>query len=311
MTEMVKMLYQERNERLEGEGSKLHKEGEGSSRGHNDEDKSKKGNGGNGDSGKSSSSPSSSSSSSSTSTSSSVHHSHKFENTGKSHFLKLDVKLELPNFDGEVNAQKLDNWIRKLEFYLRIQNFHDEETKIQLASLRMEGTTLVWWEVKTKEEIKKYGKIILSWSDLIFAMKQQFFPLAHMQKAIMDWQNFKQLKGQNFQVYTQEFRRRALLIGIDLHSQETLLKYIGGFHTYLRHTILMFNPTSLDEVCVQATHLEARGKQNFDGNEECEFKGKWKKKRNANSRKEKGKISVKIVLKQAMMRTIVGNFIRS
>ena len=81
LIEMVRFLYQERNERLEGEGSKLHKEGEGSSGGHNDEDKYNKGYGGNGDSGTSPSSPSSSSSSSSTSTSSSVHHSHKVKNT--------------------------------------------------------------------------------------------------------------------------------------------------------------------------------------------------------------------------------------
>ena len=63
MTEMVRILYQERNERLEGEGSKLHKEGQGSSGGYNDEDKSKKGNG----------EPSSSPSSSSYSNSSLVH----------------------------------------------------------------------------------------------------------------------------------------------------------------------------------------------------------------------------------------------
>ena len=50
------------------------------------------------------------------------------------------------------------------------------------------------------------------------------------------------------------------MLGIPLDTQETLLKYIGGLHRYLRHTILMFNPTSLDEVCVQATHLESRGK---------------------------------------------------
>lgn len=37
------------------------------------------------------------------------------------------------------------------------------------------------------------------------------------------------------------------------------MKYIGGLHSYLRHTILMFNPTMLDEVCVQATHLENQG----------------------------------------------------
>jgi hypothetical protein len=54
-----------------------------------------------------------------------------------------------------------------------------------------------------------------------------------------------------------------LVLVVDLSSQETLLKYIGALHSYLRHTILMFNPTNLDELCVQATHLEARGKNDY------------------------------------------------
>ena len=54
-------------------------------------------------------------------------------------------------FNGEVDAEKLDNWIRKLEVYLRIHNLQDDDTKIQLASLRMECAALVWWEAKTKE----------------------------------------------------------------------------------------------------------------------------------------------------------------
>jgi hypothetical protein len=45
-----------------------------------------------------------------------------------------------------------------------------------------------------------------------------------------------------------------------LYSYETLMKYIGTLHSYIRHTLLLFNPTSLDKVCVQATHLENRGK---------------------------------------------------
>ena len=74
-------------------------------------------------------------------------------------------------FNGEVNAEKLDNCIRQLEVYLRIHNLQDDDTKIQLASLRMEGATLVWWEAKTKEEIKKHRNIILSWTDFIYAIK--------------------------------------------------------------------------------------------------------------------------------------------
>ena len=78
---MVRILYQERNDEIVEERSKLHKGGQGSLGGHNDEDKSDKGNGGNRDSGKSPSSPSSSSSSSSTS--SLVHHPYKSKKTSK------------------------------------------------------------------------------------------------------------------------------------------------------------------------------------------------------------------------------------
>ena len=159
MTEMVRIIYQEMNERLEGEGSKLQKEGQESSAGQHDEDKSKKGNGGNGGNGGPPYSPSSSSSSS---TSSSVHQPHKSKSTRKSPLLKLDVKFELPMFNGEVNAYKINNWIRKLEVYLRIHNLQDDDTKIRLASLRMEDATLVWWESNTKEETKKHVNIILS-----------------------------------------------------------------------------------------------------------------------------------------------------
>jgi hypothetical protein len=42
------------------------------------------------------------------------------------------------------------------------------------------------------------------------------------------------------------------------------LKYIGGLHTYLCHMILMFNLTNLDEVCVQATHIDSKGKSVHD-----------------------------------------------
>ena len=80
----------------------------------------------------------------------------------------------------------------------------------------MDGATLIWWEAKTKEEIRKHGKITLSWADFITTIKQQFYPLAHLQKDIMNWKNFRQLKGQNVQDYTQEFRRRPLLLGVYL-----------------------------------------------------------------------------------------------
>jgi hypothetical protein len=129
-------------------------------------------------------------------------------------------------FNGEVTAEKLDNWIRHIEVYCRIQRIKDDETKIRLTSLRLDSSTLIWWEAKTQEDMKKHGKVLFSWNDFIVALKRQFHPLTYMQKSIMDWQKFRQTKWQSVQIYTQEVIRRDLILVIDLSSQETLLKYV-------------------------------------------------------------------------------------
>jgi hypothetical protein len=56
------------------------------------------------------SSPSTSSSSSTSSKSTAKKHSHKHKHD--MHVLKLDVKFEFPMYDGEVNAERLDNLVR-------------------------------------------------------------------------------------------------------------------------------------------------------------------------------------------------------
>jgi hypothetical protein len=134
----------------QGEGSNpsMHQGGSG--------DKTPGRDGGNGASPPPSPPPSSSSSSSSTSSK------HLPNGHGKTPSqipsLKLDIKFELPLYNGEVNAEKLDNWVRQIEVYSRIQKIQDDETKIQLASLRLDGSSLIWWESKTQEEMKRMEK---------------------------------------------------------------------------------------------------------------------------------------------------------
>ena len=66
-------------------------------------------------------------------------------------------------FNGDVNLEKLDNWIQQVEVYCRVQQIDEEEVKVQLASLQLEGTTLVWWEIKLQDK-SKCGNILSSWS---------------------------------------------------------------------------------------------------------------------------------------------------
>jgi hypothetical protein len=54
--------------------------------------------------------------------------------------------------------------------YCRIQKIQDDETKIQLSSLRLDSAALIWWEAKTQEDMNKHGKILISWNDFIVAI---------------------------------------------------------------------------------------------------------------------------------------------
>jgi hypothetical protein len=62
---------------------------------------------------------SSPSSSSSSSKSNAKKHVHKHKN--EMSLLKLDVKFQLPIYDSEVNAQRLDNWVIQMEVYCSVQ----------------------------------------------------------------------------------------------------------------------------------------------------------------------------------------------
>jgi hypothetical protein len=108
-----------------------------------------------------SSPPSSPSSSSSSSKSNAKKHVHKHNK--EMPLLKLDVKFELPIYDGEVNAEKLDNWVRQMEVYCSVQQIKDEATQIKLKTLRLAGTTLIWWQIKLQNITQQVGNVFPSW----------------------------------------------------------------------------------------------------------------------------------------------------
>jgi hypothetical protein len=110
------------------------------------------------------------SSSSTSSTSNARKHSHKHKSDMP--LLKLDVKFVLPMYDGEVNAEKLDNSVRQMEVYFNVQQIKYEATKIILASLHLEGTTLILWQSKMQHETQQDGKIFPSWHDFISALRK-------------------------------------------------------------------------------------------------------------------------------------------
>jgi hypothetical protein len=234
------------------------------------------------------SSPSTSSSSSSSSKSTARKHSHKHKQ--EMYLLKLDVKFELPMYDGEVNAKRLDNWVRRMEVYCSVQQIKDEATQIKLALLRLAGTTLIWWQSKLQNGTQQVGNVFPSWQVFVSSLRKKFYPLGYKENSLIEWQDLKLRKGQIVQEYTDGFCKMALMLDIPLHTQETLMKYIGGLPTHIHNIVFMFGPTNIDEFFVQETYIE--GGKRGDGvsgesSSRKEDERRWNgKKENSVARKE-------------------------
>ena len=67
----------------------------------------------------------------------------------------------------------------------------------------------------------------------ISAIRKKFYPLGYKEKALIEWKDLKLRKGQIVQEYTDGFRKMALMLDVPLHTQETLMKYIGGLLAHI------------------------------------------------------------------------------
>jgi hypothetical protein len=157
---------------------------------------------------------------------------------------------------------------------------------------------------------KQVGNVFPSWQDFVFSLRKHFYPLGYKEKALIEWKSLKLIKGQMGKKYTHEFRTMALMLNIPLHTQETLIKYMGGLPAHIHNIVFMFGPNNLDEVYVQETYIE-------EGKEELVYKGnrlqgKRKKERGNGKKKiqrqERKRSSLAIIArKKGTMMTIDGN----
>ena len=104
----------------------------------------------------------------------------------------------------------------------------------------------------------------------------------------MNWQYLRQGKGQDVQSFTEEFRKQALNLGNTLDTLEVVTKYIGLLHSYIRHSLLLFEPNTIDSASIKVIHIANKGKNERDDHSikppfkppNGKYKAKWKGKEN-------------------------------
>nr|CAD1839449.1 unnamed protein product [Ananas comosus var. bracteatus] len=130
---------------------------------------------------------------------------------GRSKLFKVEAKIKIPNYNGVVDAEKLDAWLDQLETYFDLYNCSNTE-KVTFAKLKLVGHALTWW----KANLQTSANEEFTWSQFKRLIHRDFYPMGYEEEQWKCWHVLCQRRDQTVQDYTTDFRRQALALGISL-----------------------------------------------------------------------------------------------
>jgi hypothetical protein len=107
---------------------------------------------------------------------------------------KVQLKFDIPLFEGQIDMDTLEKWLSLLEGYFSIQIFSNTE-KITCALLKSLPHVIDWWEMYYEKHaiddsaIFWPGPILESFFD---ALKEKYFPIRNYHDQYMRWTTLHQ-----------------------------------------------------------------------------------------------------------------------
>ena len=95
---------------------------------------------------------------------------------------KVQVNIDIPLFEGNIDADALDNWLNILERYFFVHNFFDRE-KITFRLLKVVPLVQNWWGTYC-EKNSSYDSGMFetnpTWASFIDAIREQYILLKNL-----------------------------------------------------------------------------------------------------------------------------------
>jgi hypothetical protein len=165
--------------------------------------------------------------------------------------VKLEAKIEIPEYRGELDGEKLDAWLDKLESYFSLYGFNDLQ-RLTFVRVKMESHALIWWNAY----VQSRGFQNLAWDGFKTLVRKQFYPVGYREARWRKWLFLKQYSEHTVQEYTTEFKRCALLLGVPMEDPDVFTKYMAGLNDQVRGYLKMYPILDIDDACEKGTTVE-------------------------------------------------------
>lgn len=178
---------------------------------------------------------------------------------------KVQVNFDIPNFEGKIDADVVEDWITKLERYFFVNTFSNVE-KITFSLLKFEAHVKQSWENKiTAKNLENGLNGIIdddhTWNKFFEFIKEEYFRKGTYEEKYMEWQLLQKKNDQTIQHYTNKFHALLTKLGIHDSEKHRVLKYRSELHRYIQTKMYFLNIETLGIAYKYATKIEEKFKQ--------------------------------------------------
>jgi hypothetical protein len=110
------------------------------------------------------------------------------------------AKIEVPMYEGNLDAEELLDWIRSMDKHFDYEGV-DEERKVKHAVTWLKGHAILWWDELQAERRRQGKQKIKNWDKMEAKLKAKFMPKDYQINLFRKMQNLRQ-KGMTVKEYT-------------------------------------------------------------------------------------------------------------
>lgn len=138
----------------------------------------------------------------------------------------MEGNLELPNFNGKMNADVALDWIEALTSFFECEDIL-EKKRVKMENSKLMRAALTWWIFIQTKRVKKGRSMISSWDRVVALVRETYVLEDYGVQLHRRKQSLKQ-KVMNVGSYSEEFLKLCMKTSIVEDEKEKNVGYMNG-----------------------------------------------------------------------------------
>ncbi|XP_074265604.1 uncharacterized protein LOC141588046 [Silene latifolia] len=168
------------------------------------------------------------------------------------------LKLDIPDFDGEMDPEKFLDWVRQAERVFEYKEY-DDKKQFKVAILKLTKYASLWYENLKKQRRKEGKDKIESWIKLKKHLMRRFLPRDYEQDNYLKLQSLEQ-GSMSVTDYIKEFEKMSIVCDLEEKEELRVARFIKGLTPAIATKVEIQNYDGFSDVCRLALKFEKHDK---------------------------------------------------